>query len=184
MDHVDVKNIVIKELTSYNNEASVHTETTHTQTANSSIVSVPTTNIISDQVNDSTSGDVETLFWYRVLYAIGSYMIDNFTSLETNDENLSGSISDSINNPIINNQPITNHKTISKKFVETIPNKFIKKNSRKKDMISQTEQCSVRATVKTVEDIKYENLIQRIFCGYWILYTIATMAENTEQQSR
>lgn len=99
-----------------------------------------------DIVNEDKSMELrlkedECIFWYGILYAIGSYMIKAARGANINS-----------------NDKVTH-------------------TSKKKS----TSDGST--TVVSEVDIMYDHIITRLFCGYWILYTIAVNAENVKNNT-
>lgn len=114
LDNVSTDNM------SNNSDISVLRESTGVSTTSSSIS--------IEETNDDY--DKETLFWYNILYTIGSHVIDNAKRLQ--DEGI------------------------------------INENSNK-----------YKTSNKITSEVSLDDPLTKIFCGYWILYTIATASEST-----
>lgn len=82
----------------------------------------------------------ECIFWYGILYAIGSYMINAARSANINS------------NDMVINTP--------------------------------KKKCTKNTDGNSDFDIMYDHIITRLFCGYWILYTIAVNAENAKNNTQ
>jgi hypothetical protein len=99
----------------------------------------------------------ETLFWYNILYAIGSHMIDTFKTMQKD-------------NPKIQS-PIIFMKSKNKKVT----------SSKSSDCPSiQSETVNKISSLDLEESDPYDDPLTKLFCGYWVLYTIATIIETHE----
>lgn len=85
-----------------------------------------------DESNLEQSSDQETLFWYNVLYVIGSHVIENAKLLQSRQGDLSNN--------------------------------------------------SMRTPNKCKSEVSLDDPLTKIFCGYWILYTIANTTGPNDQQ--
>lgn len=103
-------------------------------------MSCASSNTINKSINERLTEEEECVFWYSILYAIGSYMIEAARNVNNND----------ISAPDIPKKPPT------------------------KESLTPPSEI----------DIMYDHIITRLFCGYWILYTIAVHAENTKKTTR
>lgn len=142
----------------------------------------------SYQDSPDNSSDCETLFWYNVLYAIGSYIIEHYNQDKTQFNPTTQY--EHYNNTLDTNltqTTSTNPDSSINSSKNTFRGSQIKSNEHHEESnlsVSNSKRKSKNKKVIHVKEraINYDTMT-RLFCGYWVLYTIATCVDTKQKTS-